>query len=324
MTDSLQGFIDAVEAFGARLAAVDWRLLAAALALSLLNLMLRSRAWQNILRAALPGTRVRYRSAFGAYCGGVGVNAIIPARVGDLVKILLIRRSVGASAPYPTLAGSLVVETVFDMAVASCLIAWALTSGILPGLRLPDIPAFDLSLAFRHPWITLACLVALVILGLLLARRVRRFWRTFGQGLAVLRTPGRYLRGVAAWQAVGWGCRIGAAYLFLGAFGMPATLQNALIVMVAGNLGGLFPATPGGLGPKQALLVVMLAGEAGRSTVLAFSAGQEVAVLAMNVVVGLACVALMMRTFSLRAVLGQARAGAGSDGTPPAAGSSPP
>lgn len=323
MIASFHAFVDAVQAFAARLAAVDWRLLLAAVGLGVLNLALRSRAWQNILRAALPEARVRYRSAFGAYCGGVGVNAIIPARVGDLVKILLIRRSVGPAAPYPTLAGSLVAETVFDMAVAGGLLAWALTGGVLPGVRLPDLPAFDLSLAFSHPWITLACVVALVVLGVLLARRVRRFWRTFGLGLVILRTPLRYLRTVATWQAVGWGCRVGAAYLYLGAFGMPATLQNALIVMVAGNLGGLFPATPGGLGPKQALLVVMLAGEAGRSTVLAFSAGMEVTVVAMNVVLGLACIALMMRSLSLRSVIGQARAGERGDGPPPVEGPAP-
>lgn len=318
MIDSFHAFTDAIEAFASRLAALDWRLLGAAVALGLLNLALRARGWQNILRAALPGTPVRYRSAFGAYCGGVGVNAIIPARVGDLVKILLIRRSVGQEAPYPTLAGSLVAETVFDMAVAACLIAWALAAGVLPGVRLPDLPAFDLSLAFSHPWITLAVVAALAVVGVLLARRVRRFWSRFGRGLVILRTPRRYLRSVATWQALGWCCRVGAAYLFLGAFGVTATLKNALIVIVAGNLGGLFPATPGGIGPKQALLVVMLAGEAGRGTVLAFSAGMEVAIVATNVVLGIICIGVMMRSLRLRSVIGQARAGARDDGSPPA------
>ena len=50
---------------------------------------------------------------------------------------------------------------------------------------------------------------------------------------------------------VGWGCRIGAAGSFLVAFGVPASPTAALTVMVAGSLGGLFPATPGGLGPSR-------------------------------------------------------------------------
>jgi uncharacterized membrane protein YbhN (UPF0104 family) len=285
-----------------------------------MNLALRSRGWQNILRAALPGVTVRYRSAFGAYCGGVGVNAIIPARVGDLVKILLIRRGV-PEAPYPLLAGSLVAETVFDMAIAACLIGWVLWAGLLPGVRLPEIPAFDLSLAFRHPWVTLAIAVGVVLVAVFTARRIRRFWLSFGQGLAVLRTPVRYLRTVAAWQALGWCCRVGSAYFFLGAFGLPQNLRNALIVIVAGSLGSLFPATPAGVGPKQALVVVMLAGEAGRSAVLAFSAGMEVTLVVLNVILGLVCIALMMRTFRVHRVIRHARGqGSGADGASAAPG----
>lgn len=306
ITRSIGAFIDAVGAFIDRLAAVDWRLLGIALAFALANLVLRSRGWQNILRAALPESRVRYRSAFGAYCGGVGVNALIPARAGDLVKILMIRRSV-PEAPVPLLAGTLVAETVFDSIVAGGLIIWVLASGALPGVRLPQIPAFDLSLAFQHPWITLAIIGTLVVLGLYAASRIRRFWSQFGRGLAILRTPRRYLMRVAAWQAVGWGCRLGGAYFFLGAFGVPATVRNALIVLVAGSLGALFPATPGGLGPKQALAVVMLAGEAGRSAVLAFSAGMEVALMIFNASLGALCIGVMTRTLRIRGVIAHAR-----------------
>jgi uncharacterized membrane protein YbhN (UPF0104 family) len=323
MTDSLRAFADAVEAFGAQLAAVDWRLLALAAAFGVLNLVVRARAWENILRAALPGSPVRYRNAFGAYCGGVGVNAIVPARAGDLVRILLIRRGL-PEAPYPLLVGTLLAETVFDMAIASLLIAWVVWAGLLPGVRLPDIPAFDLSLAFRHPWVTVA-LVALLVLGALLtAGRIRRFWQQLGDGLTVLRTPWRYLRTVAPWQALGWCFRVAGAYFFLAAFGLPQTLTNALIVIVAGNLGGLFPATPAGVGPKQALIVVMLAGEAGRSTVLAFSAGMEVTLVAVNVVVGFVCIAVMMRTVRFRRVLGRARAQEPAVEPPSAPPSAPP
>jgi len=171
---------------------------------------------------------------------------------------------------------------------------------------------------FSHPWLSLAVVAGLAVLFVLAAGRVRRFWRTFGQGLVVLTTPVRYLRTVAAWQALGWGCRLGAAYMFLAAFGVPATVQNAALVLVAGSLGGLFPATPGGLGPKQALTVVVLAGEAGRSVVLAFSAGMEITITVVNVLLGLTCIALIMRSLRLRDIIGRARAEGRSD--PPGAG----
>lgn len=315
MIGSARAFLDAVEAFGSRLAAVDWRLLALAVACGILNLVCRARAWQGVLRAAAPADRVRYRTALGAYCAGVGVNAIIPARVGDLVKILLVRRGM-ESASFPLLAGSLLAETVFDMFVAGALIVWVVWAGFLPGLRLPDIPAFDLSLAVRYPWLTavFAVLVALaIVFG---TRRIRRFWRQFGQGLTVLRSPVRYLRSVATWQAVGWCFRLGGAFFFLGAFGLPQTVTNALIVLVAGSLGGLFPATPAGVGPKQALAVVMLAGEAQRSAVLAFSAGMELTLVIVNVLLATLSIALMLRTIRLGRVIRAAR----DQGTPPPAG----
>ena len=152
--DSIRSFIDAVQAFGERLAAVHWGFLVLAAALGVMNLALRSRGWQNILRAALPGELIQYRTTFGAYCAGVGVNAVIPARAGDLMKMYLVRRAV-PNAGYATLTGSLVCETIVDVFIASGLLVWALTAGILPGVRLPEIPAFDLSLALRHPFWTL-------------------------------------------------------------------------------------------------------------------------------------------------------------------------
>lgn len=310
--DSIRAFLEAVAAFGERLAAVRWDVLAVAVALSLLNLVLRSRAWQAIVSAALDGgERLPYRTAFGAYCAGVGVNAVIPARAGDIVKLYLVRRR-APRASYPTLAGTLLAETLFDMLAAGALLIWALQAGVLPGVRLPRIPAFDLSLALRNPEVTLAILGALLVAVLLAAGSVRAFWQQFGRGLTIVRTPWRYLRKVVAYQALGWGCRIAAAACFLAAFSIPATLENALIVQVAGSLGGLLPATPGGLGPTQALSVVMLAGEAGRTDVLAFSAGMELTLLVANAALGLTCLALMVRSLRVGRAVGRARSDRGA------------
>ncbi len=184
---------------------------------------------------------------------------------------------------------------------------------MLPGLRLPDIPAFDLSWAFRNGWVLLGIAVALLVLGALLGRRLRAFWRQFGQGLAIVRRPRRYLAHVVPWQALGWACRIGGAWFFLDAFGIPAGIENAFIVQVAGSLGSLFPATPGGLGPTQALLVVMLAGEAGRTGILAFSAGMELTLLIVNVALAVVCMALMLRNLRFRRAIAQARADQAAD-----------
>jgi uncharacterized membrane protein YbhN (UPF0104 family) len=80
---------------------------------------------------------------------------------------------------------------------------------------------------------------------------------------------------------------------------------------VAVSLASLFPATPGGLGPKQALLVVMLAGTAPRTDVLAFSVGMELTLVAANVVLGVTCLALMVRNLRVRDAIRRARADRG-------------
>lgn len=307
--ESIRSLANALEAFAERIAAVDPLFLAAALALSLLNLVLRARAWRNIVAAAYPDGGLRHRAAFGAYVAGVGVNAALPARLGDLVKVVLVHRRVRDSS-YPTLAATLIAETLVDMVLAGALFVWALQAGVLPGLpRLPRLPAFEFSLVVQHPYITAAVVGGLVVVALFLLHRVRAFWERFRLGLVILRTPWRYLRDVASYQVVGWCCRLAAAYFFLEAFHVPGSLRAAALVQVAGSLATLLPATPGGLGPTQALLVVMFAGAAPSADVLAFSVGMEVSLLVMNVTLAVAALTAMSgKNLHLRTLVEHARA----------------
>ena len=77
---SLSRFWDAVSVFAERLGGVEWRFLILGLAFHLLNLILRTRAWRNILQAAAPKVTVGWPGVFGSYMAGVGVNAVAPAR----------------------------------------------------------------------------------------------------------------------------------------------------------------------------------------------------------------------------------------------------
>ena len=107
-------FFHAVRVFGDQLAAVRWQFIALALGLHLAQLALRAVAWREILSAAYPGERIRFLSVFGAYVAGVGVNSIVPARGGDVVKLYLIKHRITDST-YATLAPTLVAETLFDV-----------------------------------------------------------------------------------------------------------------------------------------------------------------------------------------------------------------
>jgi uncharacterized membrane protein YbhN (UPF0104 family) len=305
--DSVQGFVDALRAMVDRLAEVDRTALAVGLLLTLANLALRSLAWRNIIAAAYPTARVPRGAVFGAYCAGVGVNAVLPARAGDAVKLFLIHGRV-AGASYPTLASSLVAETLFDAVVGCGLLIWSWQLGVLPGLpSVPDLPAFEVAWYAEHPWVLLVLIAVLLGVLLWLQAHVRAFWARVRQGLVILSTPLRYLRSVASLQALGWCCRIGAAWAFLNAFHIDAGLREALLVQVASSVATLVPATPGGLGPRQALLVLLLGGAAPKGDLLAFSVGMELAVTALNVTVGVVCLAVLTRGLRFRDTLRRAR-----------------
>ena len=163
-------FFHAVDVFFHHLAAVQWQFLALALACHVAKLFLRAAAWCTIVRAAYPGERLRYRTALGAYIAGVGVNSIVPARGGDVVKMYLVKHRLPGST-YVTLAPTLLVETLFDFFTAGALIIWALAIGVLPTHQLYSrIPTVDWKFFLRHERPTE---IALAVLLVALADRVR-------------------------------------------------------------------------------------------------------------------------------------------------------
>lgn len=300
----MHAFFRAVGEFFGHLAAVDFGALGVACAFQALRLFVRTRAWRNIVQASYPEMRVRWPGVLGAYLGGVGLNAITPARGGDVLKLFLVKRRVEGST-YPTLAATLIVETLFDAVVGLALLFWAIHLGVLPSLdRLPHLPSIDYGWPLRHPrFAELAALVLGIAIGVLLmwaTRRVRAFWRRVAQGFAILRDPSSYVRGVVTWQALSWGFRLAAVYWFLRAFNLPATVHNALLVQVAQSLATILPITPGGAGTEQGLLLYLFRGKVGRTPLLSFSVGMHIAIVVVNVLLGVIAVALLTRSLRLR------------------------
>jgi uncharacterized membrane protein YbhN (UPF0104 family) len=266
----------------------------------------RTRAWRNIIAAAYPETRVRWRSVLGAYLGGVGLNAIAPARGGDVLKLYLVKHRVEGST-YPTLAATLVAETLFDAVVGVGMLLWALQLGVLPSLDALDrIPSIDWGWPLRHPHVAeVGALVLGIGIGVLLViatRRVRAFWHRVAQGFAIVRRPHAYLVHVVSWQALSWVFRLGCVFWMLRAFHVPATVHNALLVQLAQSLSTVLPITPGGAGTEQGLLLYLFRGAVGRTALLSFSVGMHITIVVINVVLGLIAVGLMTRSLRLHRV----------------------
>jgi glycosyltransferase 2 family protein len=300
----MHSVVHAAETFLAHLRDIAWLPVLFALLCHTAKMLARTRAWRNIVAAAYPQSTVRWRSIFGAYAAAAGVNALVPVRGGDVLKLYLVRRRV-AESTYPTLASSLLVETIVDLALSSLLLAWALTTHVLPGVRVVrKLPEIDWFWLFRHPRLAL---VVLIVAGVAVAGRIAAFRQRVAQGLSILRTPHRYLGRVVPWQLLDWGLRIATIYFFLRAFHIPATLDNAVRVQVTQSLATILPLTPSGIGTKQALLVYVLRGRETRTALLSFSVGMELVLTVWNALLGAAALAVMLRTLRWRRHLAEDR-----------------
>lgn len=311
----IHSVLHAIWVFFHHLAAVEWKWLAIGILCHLCKLLAVSRAWRNIIQAAYPDRRVRWRQMFGSYVAGTGVNALIPARGGDVVRLFLAKRRVEGST-YTTLVSTSLLQTIFDMVVASCFILWAVTQHVLPGLdvlRSPSLPALDYGWAFRHPTAGLILVGLLLLFGTALvawvAERVEEFKAKVAQGFAAVRDRSYYLRHVALWQIVDWSLRLATVFFFLRAFGIPATLRNALLVQVSQSLATIFPVSPAGIGTEQALLLYIFRNVTSKSMALSFSVGMRVTLIVVNAVVGFTAILLMTGTLRVRRAAEADRAG---------------
>jgi uncharacterized membrane protein YbhN (UPF0104 family) len=322
----IHSVLHAIGVFFHHLAAVEWKWLAIGILCHLGKLLAVSRAWRNILQAAYPGQPVRWRQMFGSYVAGTGVNAIIPARGGDVVRLFLAKRRIEGST-YTTLVSTSLLQTIFDMVIASCFILWAVTQHVLPGLHVlssPSLPALDYGWAFRNPVAGLILIGLLLLFGTALvawiAERVEEFRAKVAQGFAAFRDRSYYLRRVVLWQVVDWTLRLATVFFFLRAFGIPATLRNALLVQVSQSLATIFPVSPAGIGTEQALLLYIFRNVTSKSMALSFSVGMRVTLIVVNAVVGFTAILLMTGSLRVRRAAEADRAGGepvradGSDG----------
>ncbi len=310
LASSFNSFFHASSSFFAHLSDIRWTPFVIALGFLLAMQLSRAWAWRNVLRAAYPAKSISFLQLSAAYLAGAGINAIVPARAGDVTKVFLVKRQIPDSS-YPAVTSSFLVQSVFDTTAGILVFLYAITQGLLPEPpQLPQSRAFEISFWVNHPRTLLIAtgvlLLALAIGIYYLAHHVRRFWARVRQGLVILTQPRRYVRQVAAWQGVGWLCRFGAFWFFLEAFGIGGSFGNVLLVMSVQAIATIVPFTPGGAGAQQALLVATLHGPS-RAAVLSFSVGTQIAMAAWSVFLGFAAILLVFRTTDWKGLVRQAQ-----------------
>jgi hypothetical protein len=314
MPDKVDAFVrTAVHAAGLiadRTATVDPRAVLAGAALYLVSQTVRTRAWFTILRAAFPeATGLRARDVARAYLAGSGINAILPARGGDVVKLAMLHRRIEGSR-YPTLAATFVPETLFETAFGLGLVVWALANGFLPvPTASGELPALDASMVLGHPVPSALGAAAAGALGWRLVRRLRVPLR---QGMAILLSPMRFVTGVASWQALARLIRLVSLAVFMAAFGLPVTPATVLLVMAAQGAGRILPLAPASAGLRLAMLSYGFVEVTGHSVdiaaITAFTFGVGAVLAIAGLAIAAAILALECGTSSPRRALATARA----------------
>jgi phosphatidylinositol alpha-mannosyltransferase len=228
------------------------------------SMLVRAEAWHAILRAALPGVRVRRRDVGRATMIGVLMSATLPARLGEPSRALIVARRVGrVRERLPVVVGTLVSQTLLNLvALAGLGTVMFVTVGFFRG---HEKALFAFTIA---PFIVL--LVVLALPALLRRGKPSRFARLqraagsvrdsmlrVRSGLAVFRNPRLGLWAATA-QLLAWAIQWLACYTLMVALGLHAGVGAAAAVLFAVNVTAVLPATPSNLGVFQAACVAVL------------------------------------------------------------------
>ena len=237
---------------------VRWPWVVAAVGLNLLSVLVRSLAWNTVIRQAIRVSRPAFRLVFSAFCVGLFANAVLPGRVGELGRVaVLTRRLPGRRGVWATLIGTVFAHRMFDLFPMVLLVSWVLFAAKLPHWALMTLV------------VVLGVGLALFAFALVGAHdhghvfeeglgKVRSYVTRARQGLAVMRAPVPAAT-AALFQLLGWICQLLAVLAALHAFRIYQPLAAAGLVLLMMNVVTVFPFWPGNVGLTQAAIAVSLA-----------------------------------------------------------------
>ncbi len=196
------------------------------------------------------------RACISATLLGLGVNNIVPAKLGELAKVVYLHRR--CAVPMPRLLGLLFWERFADLNAALLLaLATFAMLGIHAALALPLglVVAVWCGLVVLRRWPTLVARVVALLPGEKL--------RAFVAQLSASVRDGLHGRGAIRSLVIGtllvWLFYAASMLIvMLNAAGLSLSLPAALAVFAVASLGMAVPAAPGGLGVYEAAMVAAL------------------------------------------------------------------
>jgi uncharacterized membrane protein YbhN (UPF0104 family) len=242
-------------------------------------MLLNALAWRNILRRAYPQSGVSYRLVLGAYGGGIGLNAILPAQAGTVAMLGLYRTQIQASTAVG-LAGAGAVQNAFFLLVGASICVGLVV--VRPGLF-----SLQLGSLAGHASLALAAATVVALVAWAVLRRFNGIWAEAREGAAILATPRVYTTEVLLVEVASYVARVGVTATFMWAYEVPVSLENVLLILAGNAIASTFAFTPGGVGTQQALATAALRNSASSSVVAAYSLGQQLILAAWDVGLGL-------------------------------------
>lgn len=244
---------------------VRWQPVLMAIAIHYAGFALRGHRWQLLL--ARMGHHLRYLIVLALLLAGWFASALLPARAGEVVRIVALRGGVDDSPPVPVAdsLGSIVLERVLDIlaiVILGAVFAWFTLRGSLP----PWVVAVYATAIVLLVLLVVALLVAPAMMASLQHLWDNRWWqaalRFADRFVAALRSlsrePATALIAIVESLAI-WMCDALLLWLALIALGEPIAFGPVAFVAFTVDIVAALPLTPGGVGQVEVASAALLA-----------------------------------------------------------------
>ena len=269
---------------------VRWEWIVAGAAANAVQILMFGVAWKIGLEEGGVG-KIPLRHVVSATWIGKAGNAVLPARMGEVARVVAVRRHTDRQrGTISRVAGTLVGQRVLNSLATFIVVVLVATTMPLP-IPLPGLR-----------WLAVGAVAALVV-GVLVASRYelgararRRIPRRLSgviesviDGAGVLRTRRPAARSLGL-HVVAVVAQLATLGCLLHAFGVATPATAPLLVLAMVSLAGVLPASPGGIGVTQAAIVVPLGAtyHVSANLALAFALGLQATILVVAVIGGLA------------------------------------
>ena len=294
---------------------VDYRYLALAVVPFLINLLLKVPRWALLYGDDAP----HWDTLFGAMNVGYAINALLPARLGEIVRAYWIRDR--ARVAMLLTLSNIALERVMDG--MTLLVMLFVTAPTVAFPRKLLGPAVSIGVVF------VAVLLGMIVvaysstrqdhpLSRMLLQLERGSWAFVGRavrqavlGLKALRSWRAVLL-LVTYTAIIWLCGALTAWLVLRAFHIDVPVTAALLLTAVLNLGMVIPSSPGYVGVFESLMVLILGlYRVGRTPALAAALAFHAFTFVPVTIIGLIYIARLGAESTLQMVRRSAESSAG-------------